>query len=56
MSSITSKVPGWALLVVYLLILTILAIFGDLFTFIVGGSIISLVFINRYDQEHNEGH
>lgn len=56
MSSITSKVPGWALLVTYLVILTVLAVFGDLFTFICGFLIISLVFANRYNKEHEEHH
>lgn len=56
MSNITSKVPGWALLAVYLIILVILAVFGDLFSFIVGALVISLVFANGYDREHAEDH
>lgn len=56
MSNIISNVPAWALLTVYLLILVILAVFGDLFTFIVGAFIMSLVFMNGYDREHAEDH
>jgi hypothetical protein len=56
MSNIISNVPAWALLTVYLVLLVILAVFGDLFTFIVGTLILSLVFKNGYDREHADNH
>lgn len=56
MSNITSKVPSWAMLVFFLLILVVLAVFGDLFTFIVGALVMTLVFANGYDRTHAEDH
>lgn len=56
MSNISSKVPAWALVVIFLGLITILGIFGDLFTFIVGTLIMTLVFANGYDREHLEDH
>ncbi|ADQ17400.1 hypothetical protein [Leadbetterella byssophila] len=56
MSKISSHVPSWAMLVIYLLCLVILAVFGDLFTFIVGTFILSIVFRNGYNRTHLEDH
>lgn len=56
MSNISSKVPAWALLVIYLGILIIFAVFGDLFTLIVGGLILSIVFANGYNRENSNDH
>jgi len=56
MSNISSKVPAWAMLVLFLFILVILAVFGDLFTFIVGTLIMAIVFANGYNRTHLEDH
>lgn len=56
MSNISSKVPAWAMLTLFLLILVILAVFGDLFTLIVGTLIMILIFANGYDRTHLEDH
>ena len=56
MSNISSKVPQWAMLTVFLVILVILAVFGDLFTFIVGTLIMAVIFSSGYNQTHLEDH
>ncbi len=56
MSNISSKVPAWAMLTVFLLILVILAVFGDLFTFVVGSLIMAIVFAGGYNRTHLEDH
>lgn len=56
MSNISSKVPSWAMLTVFLLIVLMLAVFGDLFTFIVGTLIMALIFAGGYDRTHLEDH
>jgi hypothetical protein len=56
MSNISSKVPAWAMLTVFLLILVILAVFGDLFTFVVGFLVMAIVFAGGYDSTHLEDH
>ncbi|MDT4882066.1 hypothetical protein FQZ97_1179820 [compost metagenome] len=56
MSNISSKVPAWAMLTVFLLILVILAVFGDLFTFIVGTLIMGILFAGGYDSTHLGDH
>lgn len=48
----TPKAPTWALLLVYILILSILGIVGDFFTFLVGFLVTTLVFANAYNREH----
>mgnify|MGYP000350820609 CR=1 FL=1 len=52
---VKSSLPGWVLIVIYLLILAVLAIFGDLFIFILGGILETLVFAFGYDsnKEHH---
>jgi hypothetical protein len=51
-----SKIPSWLKISVYLIILLILGYFGDLFTFLLGVFIITLVFANGYDREESEHH
>ncbi len=56
MSNISSKLPSWVMLVIFLAILAILAIFGDLFTFLVGTFIMIMVFANNYDRVNGDHH
>jgi len=56
MSNISSKVPAWAMLTVFILILILLAVFGDLFTFITGTLIMAIVFAGGYNRSHLEDH
>ncbi len=56
MSNISSKIPAWAMLSLFLFILVILAVFGDLFTFIVGTLIMTIIFAGGYDRTHLEDH
>jgi hypothetical protein len=53
--SLTTKIPTWLMIVIYLVILTILAIYGDLFTFILGLILETLVFAAGYNasKEHH---
>ncbi|WP_337044113.1 hypothetical protein [Emticicia sp. 17c] len=53
----SKPLPNWLMLVIFLLIMTILWVFGDLFTFLLGLFIMALVFANGYDRTHaDEGH
>lgn len=53
--SVSSKIPTWLMIVIYLAILAILAVFGDLFIFILGAILETVVFAVGYDasQEHH---
>lgn len=56
MSDLIQNVPAWLKITVFFLILAILAIFTDLFTFIVGSLIMILIFANGYDRDHLHDH
>lgn len=56
MAKAFGEVSTGLLIAIYLIILTALGIFGDLFTFIVGALIITLVFTTGYDSEHEDSH
>ncbi len=47
--SIATKIPTWLMIVIYLAVLTVLAIFGDLFIFILGAILETLVFAAGYN-------
>ncbi|MGL4630806.1 MAG: hypothetical protein ACRCVT_06315 [Leadbetterella sp.] len=51
-----STLPAWLKITVFLLILSILGYFGDVFTFVVGTIIMILIFANGYDKENAEHH
>lgn len=50
------EVPSWLMIVIFIAILAILAIFGDLFTFILGAIIQILVFAAGYNKKHLGDH
>ncbi|MFN3784198.1 MAG: hypothetical protein ACK4R6_09780 [Spirosomataceae bacterium] len=50
--STTPSVPTWLLLLTYVLILVVLFTFGDMFTFILGILVTTLVFASGYNREH----
>lgn len=52
MNNSISKVPGWALVLTYLVIVLILGLFGDVFTLVTGALIMLVVFANGYNKEH----
>lgn len=52
----TTKLSNGVMLTVFLVILLVLWIFGDLFTFVVGFLIESLVFANAYDRANTAAH
>ncbi|MCD8540987.1 MAG: hypothetical protein LRY55_15445 [Leadbetterella sp.] len=56
MSNISSKLPAWVTLSLFLVILVILAVFGDLFTFLVGAFIMTIIFAGGYNRTHLEDH
>ncbi|WP_255070132.1 hypothetical protein [Lacihabitans sp. LS3-19] len=56
MSQEISKVPSWLMILVYVVILAIFGFCTDLFTFIVGALITTLVFASGYDQTHSHDH
>ncbi|MBX2953440.1 MAG: hypothetical protein KF870_13105 [Leadbetterella sp.] len=56
MSNISSKLPAWVMLTLFIFILVILAVFGDLFTFIVGTLIMAIIFSGGYNRTHLEDH
>ncbi|MFT5884953.1 MAG: hypothetical protein ACI9IP_001413 [Arcticibacterium sp.] len=47
--SVATKTPTWLMIVIYLAVLAILAIFGDLFIFILGLILETLVFASGYN-------
>lgn len=51
-----NEVPSWLMIVIFIAILAILAIFGDLFTFILGAFIQILVFAAGYNAKHLGDH
>jgi len=56
MAQAIDKIPTWLMITVYILILTILGVFTDLFTFIVGTGIMTLIFAGGYDRENLHEH
>ena len=56
MSQEISKVPSWLMILVYVVILAIFGFCTDLFTFIVGALITTLVFAFGYDKTHSHEH
>jgi hypothetical protein len=48
----SSKLPTWLMIFIYLTILAVLAIFGDLFTFILGLILQTIVFAAGYNAAH----
>jgi hypothetical protein len=50
------NIPTWVKILVFFLILGVLGIFGDLFTFIVGTLITTLIFANGYDADNLHEH
>ncbi|NBA85130.1 hypothetical protein GVN16_05125 [Emticicia sp. CRIBPO] len=56
MAKAFGEVSTGLLIVIYFIIIAALGIFGDLFTFIVGSLIITLIFANGYDSEHLGDH
>ena len=56
MSQEISKVPSWLMILVYVVILAIFGLCTDLFTFIVGALITTLVFAFGYDKTNSHEH
>jgi hypothetical protein len=56
MSHVINSVPTWVMISIYLILLVILGVFGDLFVFLLGTFILTLVFANGYNREHLEEH
>lgn len=56
MSKAFDTVPTWLMITVFILILLVLGIFTDLFTFVVGTLVMILIFAGGYDSEHLEDH
>ncbi len=54
--NIKSAIPTWAMIAIFVVILCLLAIFGDLFTFILGLLIEILVFAIGYNENHQDHH
>ena len=52
MSNVIKKVPSWLMIAIFLLILVILGVFTDMFTFIVGSLIMIGIFETGYDSEN----
>ncbi|UBM58399.1 hypothetical protein LAG90_16465 [Marinilongibacter aquaticus] len=52
--SLKPSLPNWALILIYLLILVILGVFGDLFIFILGAILETVVFAVGYDELHGD--
>jgi hypothetical protein len=53
--SVATKIPSWLMITIFIVILAILAVFGDLFIFILGFLLETLVFASGYNasKEHN---
>jgi hypothetical protein len=56
MGQAIEKIPSWLMITVYVLILAVLGVFGDLLTFIVGAAIITGIFANGYDRDNLHEH
>ncbi len=56
MSKAFDTVPTWLMITVFILILLVLGLFTDLFTFVVGTLVMILIFAGGYDNEHLESH
>ena len=53
----SKPLPNWLTLVLFLLSMTILWVFGDLFVFILGLIFLGFTFANGYDRKQaDEGH
>lgn len=53
----SKTLPSWLTLVIFLLCMTILWVFGDLFVFILGFIFLGFTFANNYDRKQaDEGH
>jgi purine-cytosine permease-like protein len=52
---VATKIPTWLMVTIFLVILAILAVFGDLFIFILGTILEILVFASGYNasKEHH---
>jgi len=56
-SSSSKTLPSWFMLVLFLLLMTILWVFGDLFVLILGILVVGITFANGYNRSHaDEGH
>ena len=56
MAQAIDKIPTWLMITVYVLILAILGVCTDLFTFLVGTGIMTLIFAGGYDRENLHDH
>lgn len=56
MAQAIDKIPTWLMITVFVLILTILGVCTDLFTFLVGTGIMTLIFAGGYDRENLHDH
>lgn len=52
----SNRLPDWLMLVIFIVLMTILWVFGDLFVFILGAVILGLVFANNYDKAQADKH
>lgn len=52
----SNRLPDWLMLVIFIVLMTILWVFGDLFVFLLGALILGLVFANNYDKAHADEH
>ncbi|MGR3810159.1 hypothetical protein [Jiulongibacter sp. NS-SX5] len=50
--TVKAGLPNWALILIYLVIMAVLAIFGDLFIFILGAILETVVFAAGYNAAH----
>lgn len=51
-ASTNNEIPSWLMILIFIGILAILAIFGDLFTFLLGLFLEILVFASGYNKKH----
>ncbi|WP_435353735.1 hypothetical protein [Emticicia sp. SJ17W-69] len=49
-SNTSQPLPSWLMLVIFLAIMAVLWIFGDLFIFILGLLVMSIIFAGGYDR------
>jgi hypothetical protein len=52
----SKRLPNWLMLLIFITLMTILWVCGDLFVFILGAIILGLVFANNYDKAHADEH
>ncbi len=50
--SAPQRLPHWLMLTIFLLIMLVLWVFGDLFIFIFGLGIMAIIFSSGYDKNH----